>query len=249
LANQLLDPARTSMDKGKVTARGTWLCDVFKDYNIFFVSGAEIFGPSGGKFTSFQGIRKTVIDYVAYSREFFSQIKLFTVADQVQGYDHAALIVNLEIDIGSSNITFESPRKKRKVDVVLPDDTELDKLFIQTLATGKDEEKKLRALRGPATTPLKVTIYGGCLNAGWISASPGSTIYWGPNPRRNMSGKVWGNQPGPRAELLAALLAIKTAPLFRSLEISTRSDYVIRGIADHAPLNAACGWMCKNAIS
>jgi hypothetical protein len=70
-------------------------------------------------------IRKTVIDYVACSRELLSQIKSFTVADQVQGYDHAALIVNLEIDIGSSNITFESPRKKRKVDVVLPDDTEV----------------------------------------------------------------------------------------------------------------------------
>jgi hypothetical protein len=61
LANQLLDPARTSMDKAKVTARGTWLCEVFKDYNTVrvFVSGAEIFGPSasGGKFTCFQGIR------------------------------------------------------------------------------------------------------------------------------------------------------------------------------------------------
>jgi hypothetical protein len=203
LANQLLEPARTSMHKGKVTARGTWLCEVFKDYNIAFVSSAEIFGPSGGKFTSFQGIRKTVIDYVACSRELFSQIKSFTVADQVQRYDHAALILNLEIDIGSSNITFESPRKKHRVDVVLLDDTELDKLFIQTLAAGKDEEKKLRALCDPSstvTTPLKVTIHGGCLNAGKISASARSAIYWGPDARRNMSGKVWGNQTGPRAE-------------------------------------------------
>jgi hypothetical protein len=51
LDNQLLHPACTSMDKGKVTAHGTWLCEVFKDYNLVFVSGAEIFGPSGTKFT------------------------------------------------------------------------------------------------------------------------------------------------------------------------------------------------------
>ncbi|KAJ7820692.1 hypothetical protein B0H13DRAFT_2377717 [Mycena leptocephala] len=110
-------------------------------------------GPDSGKFTSSQGIHKTVIDYAACSRNLFSSIKTFSVADGM-GYDHAALIVNLEIDIGSSNITFGSPRKKRKVDVVLPDDTELDKLFVQTLAAGKDEEKKLRTLYGPVLTVM-----------------------------------------------------------------------------------------------
>ncbi|KAJ7261385.1 hypothetical protein B0H12DRAFT_1002546, partial [Mycena haematopus] len=131
----------------------------------------------------------------------------------------------------------------------LPDDTELDELFIQTLAAGKDEAKKLRALYGPVlfvTTPLKVTIHGSCLNSGKILASAGSAAYWGQSARRNLSGRVWGSQTSPRAELLAAWLAIKNAPLFVSLEISTRSEYVIRSITHYAPMNDACGWRCTN---
>ncbi|KAF8175070.1 hypothetical protein K438DRAFT_1437302, partial [Mycena galopus ATCC 62051] len=142
-----------------------------------------------------------------------------------------------------------NPRKKRKVDVTLPEDTELDKLFIETLAAGKDEAKKLRALYGPVlfvTTPLKVTIHGSCLNSGKISASAGAAAYWGPSARRNMSARVWGGQTSPRAELVAAWLAIKSAPLFVSLEISTRSEYVIRSITYYASTNDACGWRCSN---
>jgi hypothetical protein len=92
------------------------------------------------------------------------------------------------------------------VDVVLPDDTELDKLFIQTFAAEKDEEKKLRALYGPVLTVMYNAIKSNnsrrlpergkdfCLSRVCNILA-----------RRNMSGKVWGNQTGPRAELLAAL--------------------------------------------
>ncbi|KAF8176431.1 hypothetical protein K438DRAFT_1452336, partial [Mycena galopus ATCC 62051] len=141
------------------------------------------------------------------------------------------------------------PRKKAKVDVVLPDVTELDKLFIRTLDAGKDEDKKLYALYGPVlatTTPMRVTIHGSGLNVGKISASAGSSAYWGPNSRRNTNARVWGGQTNARAELLGALLAIKNAPPAKSLEISTRSEYVIHSIAHYAPTNDACGWRCPN---
>ncbi|KAJ6473871.1 hypothetical protein C8R45DRAFT_761138, partial [Mycena sanguinolenta] len=104
-------------------------------------------------------------------------------------------------------------------------------------------------LYGPVlfvTTTLKVTIHGSCLNSGRINATAGSAAYWGQNARQNMSARVWGTQTGPRAELLAVWLAIKNAPLFMSLEISTRSEYVIRSIAHYAPTNDACGWRCTN---
>ncbi|KAJ7195281.1 hypothetical protein B0H12DRAFT_995524, partial [Mycena haematopus] len=74
----------------------------------------------------------------------------------------------------------------------------------------------------------------------------GSAAYWGSNARLNTSARAWGSQTSPRAELLAAFLAIKQAPVFKSLEISTRSEYVIRSITYYAASNDACGWRCAN---
>ncbi|KAJ7775774.1 hypothetical protein DFH07DRAFT_691368, partial [Mycena maculata] len=142
-----------------------------------------------------------------------------------------------------------SPRKKRKIEVVLPSETALDKLLITTMATGKDEAKKLLNLYGPVrdvTTPVKVTIHGSCLNAGKISASAGAATYWGPNARRNRSARAWGDQRSPRAELLSAILALESAESYKSLEISTRSEYVIRSVTHAAAANDACGWRCAN---
>ncbi|KAJ7746678.1 hypothetical protein B0H16DRAFT_1462409 [Mycena metata] len=85
------DLARTSMDTANPSPRGRWLCEVFNDYNIVFISGVDSLDTSSGKFTSFQGktmVHKTVIDYAAYSRELFSKIKSLNVEDQVPGYDH-----------------------------------------------------------------------------------------------------------------------------------------------------------------
>ncbi|KAJ6607804.1 hypothetical protein B0H10DRAFT_1817185, partial [Mycena sp. CBHHK59/15] len=144
---------------------------------------------------------------------------------------------------------FSSPRKKRKVEVVLPNETDVDKLLIATLAAGKDEAKKLLDLYGPVhvvTTPVKMTIHGSCLNAGKISASAGAATYWGPNARRKRSARAWGDQRSPRAELLAAIFALESAETYKSLEISTRSEYVIRSITHGAAENDACGWRCPN---
>ncbi|KAJ7028854.1 hypothetical protein C8F04DRAFT_883056, partial [Mycena alexandri] len=115
--------------------------------------------------------------------------------------------------------------------------------------SGRIYEKKLRALYGPVlntTTPLRVTIHGVCLKAGSILASTGSATYWGPNARLNTSRRVWGGQTSPRAELLSVWLAIKMAPAFKSLDISTRSEYVIRSVTYYAAANDACGWRCAN---
>ncbi|KAJ7662271.1 hypothetical protein B0H17DRAFT_953315 [Mycena rosella] len=63
-----------------------------------------------------------------------------------------------------------------------------------------------------------------------------------PFPRLNTSTRVWGAQTSPRAELLSAILALRRAPTFKSLELSTRSEYVVRSIAHYAVCNNACGW-------
>ncbi|KAJ7258044.1 hypothetical protein B0H12DRAFT_985217, partial [Mycena haematopus] len=124
-----------------------------------------------------------------------------------------------------------SPRKKIKLDVVLPDKTELDKLFIATLESGKDDAKKALALYGPVTSitePVRITVHGTCLNAGKNSASAGAAMYAGLNSRWNFSEHVNGHQTGARAELLAVTLALRKIPPFKSLIIWTRSEYAIR---------------------
>ncbi|KAJ6562558.1 hypothetical protein B0H19DRAFT_873653, partial [Mycena capillaripes] len=149
----------------------------------------------------------------------------------------------------SNNILFASPSKKRKIEVALPNTTELDKLFIATLEAGKDNAKKLLALYGPVTSvtaALKVTVHGICLNAGKISASAAAATFWGPNARLNSEARVPGGQTSPRAELLAVILALQNAPAFKSIAISTRSEYVIRSAVYYAAKNEACGWRVTN---
>ncbi|KAJ6607708.1 hypothetical protein B0H10DRAFT_1788058, partial [Mycena sp. CBHHK59/15] len=153
------------------------------------------------------------------------------------------------MDIDIQNSSFASARKKRKVDFSLPNETEMDKLFIATLESGKDNAKKLAALYGPifvTSAPLKITVHGSCLNAGKITASAGASAYWGPNARRNKSARVYGSQTSPRAELLAVILALQSAPTAKSLIIATRSEYAIRSATYYAAKNDACGWRCAN---
>ncbi|KAJ7767214.1 hypothetical protein B0H16DRAFT_1225318, partial [Mycena metata] len=131
----------------------------------------------------------------------------------------------------------------------LPDETELDKLFIATLAAGKDEQKKLLNLYGAvtSTTPrIKVTVHGVCINAGKNSASAAAATYWGPGARLNSRSRVYGSQTSARAELWAVILALEKCPGFKSMEISTRSEYAIRSVVYYAARNDACGWRCTN---
>ncbi|KAF8172019.1 hypothetical protein K438DRAFT_1492560, partial [Mycena galopus ATCC 62051] len=142
-----------------------------------------------------------------------------------------------------------NPRKKRKVEIALPDTTHLDKLFISTLQAGKDNEKKVLNLYGAVsstTPPLKVTVHGTCLNAGKISAAAAAAAYWGPDARLNASARLPGQQTSARAELFAVILALKKAPPFKTVEIHTRSEYVIRSAVYHASRNDACGWRNTN---
>ncbi|KAJ6612443.1 hypothetical protein B0H10DRAFT_1807544 [Mycena sp. CBHHK59/15] len=194
-------------------------------------------------------MRKTVVDYIACSKEIFPNIASFSVCDHIWGYNPRCNSSTPQIGCGPANSIFASPWKKRKLDFSLPDDTNLDKLFIVTLEAGKDAAKKLTTLYSlvlVVTAPLKITVHGTCLNAGKISAAAGAFPYWGPNARLNQMGRVYGTQTGPRLELLAVILALKGAPTFKSIVISTRSEYAIRSIVYYTAKNDAWGWRCIN---
>ncbi|KAJ7092143.1 hypothetical protein C8R44DRAFT_593679, partial [Mycena epipterygia] len=130
----------------------------------------------------------------------------------------------------------------------LPNDTDLDKLFIATLEAGKDTAKKLAALYGPVlfvTSPLKITVHGSCINAGKNSASWFLCLLGARRTSEPLE-RLYGSQTSPRAELLAVILALQSAPIFKSINISTRSQYAICSAVYYASKNEACGWRCAN---
>lgn len=62
------DPARHSLDDKPTSTRGRFLLKPCADYNLVILNGDMYFGPNSGAFTSFQGSRQTVIDYVICSK-------------------------------------------------------------------------------------------------------------------------------------------------------------------------------------
>ncbi|KAJ7603164.1 hypothetical protein FB45DRAFT_672219, partial [Roridomyces roridus] len=131
----------------------------------------------------------------------------------------------------------------------LPRESELDKLFVRTLESGKDKDKKRRAIYGPVLSnpsPLKLVVHGVCRHAGKANAKAAAAVFGGTNSRHNRGRPVHGKQTSARAELTAILLALTCTPGDRTLEVSTRSDYVVRSIAHNAAENQACGWRCQN---
>jgi hypothetical protein len=80
----------------------------------------------------------------------------------------AATVLKIKLTFDAQNTLFASPGEKQKLERTLPDSSDLDKPFIRTLESRKDDEKKLRKLFGPVSsvTPVvKVVVHGTCLNA------------------------------------------------------------------------------------
>ncbi|KAJ6492264.1 hypothetical protein C8R45DRAFT_825763, partial [Mycena sanguinolenta] len=122
-------------------------------------------------------------------------------------------------------------------------------MLIETINKGKDEKTKLLKLFGAVTVdtdPVKIAIYGACRNAGRHTATAGAAIYFGPGSRQNSAVRIWGNQTNSRADLIALLLAIRSLPRRKTVQVSTRSEYAIRSIKYYAAGNDACGWTCPN---
>ncbi|KAJ7318286.1 hypothetical protein DFH08DRAFT_819897 [Mycena albidolilacea] len=67
---------------------------------------------------------------------------------------------------------------------IIPNATELDRLFIIALNLKLSLEQKLAKLFGPVTAtsnPTEVYVDGSCLNNGKENATAGAGIFWGPN--------------------------------------------------------------------
>ncbi|KAJ7601400.1 hypothetical protein DFH06DRAFT_1408221, partial [Mycena polygramma] len=91
------DPPRQSKDSKPPSSRGRFLFKICTDYDLVILNGVESLGANSGEFTSFQGTHKTVIDYAICSRSLFPNVVSFNVEPRIEGYDHAALILEVEI--------------------------------------------------------------------------------------------------------------------------------------------------------
>jgi hypothetical protein len=234
------------MDDKEVSSRGRFLLKLCADYDLMIINGVERFGPNSGAFTSFQAERKTVIDYVICSKSLYPKITAFNVLPREPTFYHAALTIELEIDPSPLNLPAQRhPRRRKREDVVLPDETELDKLLTQTLDAGKDKSKTGLNLFGSVyfnTNPVFVAICGVSKNAGRHTASAGSSAYFGQDSGLNRLVRVWGNPTNARADLIALLIALEAAPRTKTLRVSTRSEYTIgQSITMHFATPLAAG--------
>ncbi|KAF5378897.1 hypothetical protein D9615_006858 [Tricholomella constricta] len=242
-----LDPPRLSKDN-TVSTRGRWLCRTLADNDMAIVNGIAKFGDNGGDYTSFQGTRRTVIDYAAVSNVMWASVTSFSVCTREDGYDHAALTLDITLDITRRLV--HTPSRKSITRNPLPTTTELDRLLITTLEAGKDVMKRNLALYGPiytSTNPTKVSVHGICTNSGKATATAGIGLYWGLNSPRNIALRIRGsNLTSTHAEIAAIAQALQIAPKNKSLEVSTHSEYAVKALTVHAQESAARGWRVTN---
>ncbi|KAJ3049875.1 hypothetical protein HK097_009139 [Rhizophlyctis rosea] len=94
------------------------------------------------------------------------------------------------------------------------------------------------------STLPKLDVYtdGSCIGNGQMGARAGIGVWYGPNDDRNIFERLPGNnQTNNRAEVLAAIRAIESAPPNRFLTIHSDSKYMRDGITKWLP-----GWKRKN---
>ncbi|KAJ7101768.1 hypothetical protein C8R44DRAFT_747209 [Mycena epipterygia] len=90
------------------------------------------------------------------------------IEPRIEGYDHAALILRLQMDPQIRGPSATPSRKRKCETFTLPDELELDRLLIETITAGKDEPRKSAVLYGrvlSVTEPITVTIW--CVQKFW----------------------------------------------------------------------------------
>lgn len=184
----VLNPARKSRDS-KSSPRGNWLLRTFFQYDMILLNGISKFGPQSGKYTSFQGVRRSVIDYGAASKSLLNVISAFTICPRMDKYDHSALIVSLNIKFQELDIN-PQPKKRQKKDKALPNVTYLDKLLIKTIEAGHkynhlEQNRRTFGLVHVETNTIQVGIQGVCTRPGTPASAAAAGVFFGPNSPQN----------------------------------------------------------------
>ncbi|KAJ9062956.1 Ribonuclease H1 [Entomophthora muscae] len=96
--------------------------------------------------------------------------------------------------------------------------------------------------------PRSEDIYvdGCCLRNGQDGATAGVGVYFGPNDSRNVSQPLYGQQTNQRAELKAAVEAVRLGDRSSDLNIHTDSKYVVDGVNSYSNRWERNGWTNAN---
>ena len=95
-----------------------------------------------------------------------------------------------------------------------------------------------------------VYIDGSCINNGQHDARAGIGVYWGPDDDRNLSIPLEGSQTSNRAELNAALWAIRQARKhdYHSITLRTDSEYLVNSTTKWIDRWRENGWKAQNGL-
>ncbi|THU85778.1 hypothetical protein K435DRAFT_588379, partial [Dendrothele bispora CBS 962.96] len=137
---------------------------------------------------------------------------------------------------------------------VLPSETELDRLYIETInSVSKEREDPLVKLYGytasvppNVSAPARIFTAGICMNQSTSFIKAGSGVFCGTGSIHNKSIRV----PGPsisedRAHAYALWRAILDFPLDRPVIVYT-SSYVLHALTTYADRNCRVNWSCAN---
>ncbi|SJL14679.1 uncharacterized protein ARMOST_18144 [Armillaria ostoyae] len=188
-----------------VSTQGRWLNTLLGDCRMMILNGIQWFGLEGARFTSFQGVYATVIDYVACTEQLINDIPLFKVLPHdCEWSDHAALVwhMKVECEVSQSLDTAQmSKGQQRRLRQLLKCKqgpppvvhNHLDDMVTAALEAGKDTDAEALAIFGPvhlSTTTVKVIAYALCHQQGTQSTVVVAGCYWGPGSQLNAVERV-----------------------------------------------------------
>ncbi|KAF8166196.1 hypothetical protein BJ912DRAFT_1068014 [Pholiota molesta] len=130
------------------TSRGRSLITLCEDANMTLLNGIDRYGPNNTGFTSHQPRGSAVVDYAIMSNQHLPLIKRFEILAQDKlTSDHSALAVFTNLPVTLDSQTTEV-MCRRSVKVTLPQDTELDRMFIETLGAKVTNDKVIMDVYG-----------------------------------------------------------------------------------------------------
>ncbi|KAF8166052.1 hypothetical protein BJ912DRAFT_863521, partial [Pholiota molesta] len=130
----------------------------------------------------------------------------------------------------------------------LPDNTELDKLYIETLASRPSDEQFLSSVYGGVhvdSTPTNIYVYS---TEDRISNQrhAAAGIYWGESHRNNMALRAHGKQTADRAELLALHYIVRKVRVTRAIQVFTTRRTLYTALLTHIRQAVKAKWNIPN---
>lgn len=241
---------RSSPDHS-ICARGRELVKHCASANWQIVNGRS---PASMKFTSYQGNGQAVVDYALVSSALMSPNTSLFIPDDADWSDHTFLQLSVPLPphllpqmLPPRSVSKKiSPAKSMRdsIDLSQP----LNHAFSNLLACRPSRTLLSSSLYGfTSEHPPPLIIYTCATNPGGRAGKAFAASFHGPNCPLNLACQIPGSQSYTRASLFAIWMAIRDAPLSRSLDIFYCARSVFTDLLVTAGRDAERGWRGPNA--